>query len=466
MKTLDRYIVRNFLYSALLCFVVLMSMRIIGDLFFNVDEFVKQHGGEERTFAVVLDEIYTYYSYQSFAYFRELSGVIIVAAAAFTLARMNHTNELTAILASGVSLHRVLLPILLCAVGMDALVVIDNEVFIPRYKEYLVRTHDDATGADSFRVRLIPDENRAAWYAYRYYPRQQTLEEPMVILRDDRYGLLGHISAVSGQYNVADNGWAFRAGTDKTGLHPAVLHVPGVVKSPTSDFVPTFLGPEEIVQAVKARPENADVDWARAKCISDVDLPDERAGLTIRGSRLELEQSDGKPVGTVLHEPRFLFRMGQCDVEFRAASARFEQRDNPPGWKLDDGRLVYHSPLTPRDLALRQSGQWTEYMSTSELAQLTDLGQASDPDKLLLLRHSRFADFLNNIILLLIAVPFILSRERNLKSSAGLTVLTVGSVYILIYLTRYIGLPPVLAAWLPILICGPLAVLTVDSVKT
>ena len=39
-------------------------------------------------------------------------------AAAFTLARMNHTNELTAMLASGVSLTRVIVPMVISAMLM------------------------------------------------------------------------------------------------------------------------------------------------------------------------------------------------------------------------------------------------------------------------------------------------------------------------------------------------------------
>ena len=45
----------------------------------------------------------------------------------------------------------------------------------------------------------------------------------------------------------------------------------------------------------------------------------------------------------------------------------------------------------------------------------------------MLVRHARFADFFNSIILLLVTVPFILSRERNIKVSAGLALLGLGA---------------------------------------
>jgi lipopolysaccharide export system permease protein len=84
----------------------------------------------------------------------------------------------------------------------------------------------------------------------------------------------------------------------------------------------------------------------------------------------------------------------------------------------------------------------------------------------MLVRHCRFADFFNNLIMLLVAVPFILSRERNIKASAGLTVLMVGVVYVVVYFARYVGLAPVIAAWLPVLLFGPLATFMLDAVKT
>src|ERR1035437_9280475 len=122
MRTLDRYIIRSFLYTALLFFIIIISLRVVIDLNFNLDEFLKGNASGADKF----HNIASYYLYQIPAYVIELGGILIVASAAFTLARMNHSNELTAILASGVSLRRVILPIVICAVGMNVLVVLDT----------------------------------------------------------------------------------------------------------------------------------------------------------------------------------------------------------------------------------------------------------------------------------------------------------------------------------------------------
>ena len=76
MKTLDRYIIRNFLSSAILWFVVLLSLRAVADLFVNIDEFME----DDQPFGATVRHIATYYGYHSLYYFIELGGVIIVAA--------------------------------------------------------------------------------------------------------------------------------------------------------------------------------------------------------------------------------------------------------------------------------------------------------------------------------------------------------------------------------------------------
>jgi len=80
--------------------------------------------------------------------------------------------------------------------------------------------------------------------------------------------------------------------------------------------------------------------------------------------------------------------------------------------------------------------------------------------------HSRATYPLATLLVVLLGVPFLLSRERNLWASVGLAVLTVLAFYGVLYLCRYVAHPPVLAAWLPILLFGPVAAVALDSVKT
>jgi len=471
MKTLDKYIAKNFLLSALLCLVALMSLRIVADLFFNMDEFAKARKDEQKTLKVVVQEVGTYYAYQSLPYFRELGGVIVVTAAAFALARMNHTNELTAVLASGVSLHRVLLPVLICAIGLNLLIVLDTEVLIPRVKHRLIRSRDDVSGTESVRVRAITDGKKSSWYARKFYPAEGRLANPLVILREQSYANIGHLTGPEAIYDASAGGWVFapaQASRQPGIAAHASMHVPGWKKDPTTDFVPTLVGGSQIVDEARRCPDGQGVNWADADLIiSPPAVTDEALGLKVEGRQLELAQVDGEVVGTVLHDARFTYTGDGKELAcFTAERATYRPAGPTPGWELHGGRLTYTSDLNPRELTLRQSGRFLNYLSTAELTRLLRTEQLSEPREAMLARHSRFAEFFNNIILLLVAGPFILSRERNIKSSAALTVLVVGGVYLFVQLARNIDLQPALAAWLPILVFGPVAVATVDAIKT
>jgi len=95
-----------------------------------------------------------------------------------------------------------------------------------------------------------------------------------------------------------------------------------------------------------------------------------------------------------------------------------------------------------------------------------DKQRVPDMRRALLIKHIRFADPINNLVMLLLGLPFILSRQRNIKASAGLCLLMVGAFYAFVHVCRYTGLSPTLAAWLPAMLFGPVSVVMLDSVKT
>ncbi len=470
MKTLDKYIIRNFLISAVLCLAAIMLLRVAADLSFNMDEFAES-GSEQKKFGMIVAEISTYYAFQSLVYFRQLGGVIIVVAAAFTLWRMNHTNELTAVLASGVSLNRVLLPIVICAIAMNLLVIVDTELLIPQVKHKLVRKRDDVTGIGSFRVRLLVDNKKSAWYSNEFDPVRNRLDKPLIILRDERFAYIRHITGPEAVYDASEDGWVFTPGKPpKPGDSPlhAVMQVKDWLASPSTETVPSRMGPEHIIEQARKNPKNRGVNWLLAPPIKNVEVKDPSAGLIINADQLNLKVIDGNVTGTVLRDASFTYCLnnGGKVATFRATEATYD--GDTRKWMLKDGRLVYSSDLDPGELSLRQSGDWMDYMSTAELTRLLRLQTEtiSDAEGATLARYTRFADFLNNIMLLLVTIPFILSRERNIKASAGSALLMGGGTFAFIFLSRYMGFSPIVAAWLPMVVIGPISAVMVDSIKT
>ncbi|GAI20429.1 unnamed protein product, partial [marine sediment metagenome] len=82
MKILDRYVAKNFLIGYAISFSVLIGLRIIIDLFVNLDEFTEH--ADLGTLAVIKN-ILIFYGLNSTLYFRDFAGMITVVAAAFSL---------------------------------------------------------------------------------------------------------------------------------------------------------------------------------------------------------------------------------------------------------------------------------------------------------------------------------------------------------------------------------------------
>ena len=194
-----------------------------------------------------------------------------------------------------------------------------------------------------------------------------------------------------------------------------------------------------------------------------IEAKDKRQNLIIRAARYDGAQK-------TLHEARFLFTdgRGRTLACFLADSARYGKSPKTDRlcWTLEGGRLFYPSDLTPVYIKLRKSSKWMEHMSMGELTGLLRSKRIPDPVSAVLARHIRITEPLNNLVMLLLGAPFILSRERNLKTSALRSLGIVGAFYAFIYISRYLGLAPIWAAWLPILVFGPIAAIMLDLVKT
>ncbi len=465
MRLLDRYVIRNFLYAALLWFLIMMSLRIIVDMFIGMDEFVKK----DKSFWTLASEIFTYYRYNSLVYFTELGGLIIVAAAAFTIAMMNRSNELTAMMASGVSLHRVAVPIIICSMILGGLVVIDQELLIPQVAEKLTRKKDDVSGTKKFPVRLAADAEGNVIYSPEFSTADNTLLEPIIVTRSKNYqaggmitGSIARPASVNGR-----QGWML----ENAKIARVAWQGTPWAKNPDCTRVYSSLSPAELCKTWQASQSQASDEANIAALRLDKGIAEPANGLTIRG-KLELDPPVAdKPRDGKLINPQFSFTAedpNQSLGTFVAPSARYIAGDeNGPGcWELADGKLFFATDIDPKDLIVRQSSRSVEYLSTSQLTDLMQKKRIVDPSVVQMTRTTRFTDPINNVIMLLLALPFILSRERNLKASTGLCLLMVGAFYSFIYICRYMGLPPDWAAFVPTILFGSVSVLMLDSVKT
>ena len=111
MKLLDRYVIRNFLQIYCYCIAGFISIWLIFDVSDNISTFIDEHVG------ILL--VIRYYATQLPQVFIILLPVSLLLSLLFALGRMSRANEIVSMLTAGVSLPRVLLPL----IGMGLLTV-------------------------------------------------------------------------------------------------------------------------------------------------------------------------------------------------------------------------------------------------------------------------------------------------------------------------------------------------------
>ncbi len=380
MKILDRYVLTLFVKNYIITLAVLIGMYVAMDMVFHFDDMVapnKQTGaaGLPNALAVARD-VFSFYFYQAFLIFVQLSGIIPVVAAAFTLMRLSRFGELTAFLAAGVPLLRVTVPIILAATLMNTLLIVDQEVVIPRMIPKLTRKKEELHTAAVlwFPIKSMQVDQRSLLIAARYHPAAKGnppyMEEIDVLELNEHTDVVSHLFAKKAEWNQKLQQWDLTDGQRVTGL------LPGQTPSP-------------------------------------------------------------------------------------------EQPTD-----------VYKGNVTPEEIALYHSSSFIELLSTRRINELIARPKSYGVAGLFSIKHLRFTQPIMNVVLLLLAIPTVLTHDpKALKSAASkcltLTGLAMGCVFLGQQIANHppsgdawTNAWPALMAWLPIFIFGPLAVWLLDRVRT
>ena len=396
MKILDRYVLATFLKNYLISLMVLIGMYIVLDMVLNFHDLMDIRGeNAANADAEWYDTIYRigdYYFYRAFLIFVYLSGIVPVVAAAFTLMRLSRFNELTAVLAAGVPMLRVALPVVIGGIVLNGLLIADQELFIPQVIPQLMREPDQTiSGAvKTFPIMALQDKNKALLRATRYTPA-------------------------------------------------------------SADAPPTM----DIVDIIERKEVERNV------------------------------QVDGKEVTRRVIVP--VAHTSADHATWNEGEQRWDlvngRRTNGLGTSEDGGisttatASYYKSNVTPEEVALYRSGDWVELLSTSRINELIERPGNYGQAHLLRVKHWRFTQPIMNIILLLLAIPCVLTREPGkLKAAATkcliLTGLAMGGIFLSHQLAGrspradWAHVWPAFTAWLPIFVFGPSAVLLLQRVKS
>lgn len=138
--------------------------------------------------------------------------------------------------------------------------------------------------------------------------------------------------------------------------------------------------------------------------------------------------------------------------------------------QIDAGKFFLKTEVVDFDVLTRGKA-WHQYASLRALRKDLDRPGARYLQLISMQIHLRLTAPLHMLLMLALGLGMVLvNRDRHFLINAGMTLLTAGCFYGIQVAARHLGeneyLAPGLAAWLPILLFGPLAVVIHDSMPT
>ncbi|HNO06233.1 MAG TPA: LptF/LptG family permease, partial [Flavobacteriales bacterium] len=153
LKTLDRYIIRQFLGTFFLLLVLIMAIAVVFDISEKTGDFAKSHA---TTREIVVDYYVNFILY----YANFFSGLFIFLAVLLFTSRLAGRSEVIAMLSGGVSFNRFVRPYMIAATFLAAISLYLNVFLLP--------------GANRTRLAFEKAERAAALPCYA--DTEQTLE--------------------------------------------------------------------------------------------------------------------------------------------------------------------------------------------------------------------------------------------------------------------------------------------------
>ncbi|MBI1335432.1 MAG: LptF/LptG family permease [Phycisphaera sp.] len=253
MRTLDRYIIRQFLINFVILTVALLLVFIVVDVVIDLDEFLE--AGQEQATAhngsVVLWTAWALVDWYTpvicFVY-SYLCGLITVAAMGFTFSSLSRSRELTAMASGGISLYRVALPVIVVGGVLNLMALPDQELLIPTMAQKLARQKSEVgkETTQNFSFYYVPDDRGQLFSAAAFDVRSRSLSGVTILQRDKEGKLIQHITASSATWDESNQRWVLAGGDSVKPLASAATSSPsqGI---PVAEYVATNLTPDRLL---------------------------------------------------------------------------------------------------------------------------------------------------------------------------------------------------------------------------
>jgi len=165
MKSIDLYIIKQFLFYFVFALIVIIKLFIIIDLMENVDDFIDR--GAPVSVVVV------YYIYFIPEMIKSMIPVAMLLSSLFTTGKLSTQNELVAMKAGGVSLYRFMLPFLAIGIIVTGVSLYFNGWIVPlaNKEKYQIEREHLAKGArgDIARYNIFIQDSPFRFLSLGFY---------------------------------------------------------------------------------------------------------------------------------------------------------------------------------------------------------------------------------------------------------------------------------------------------------
>jgi lipopolysaccharide export system permease protein len=123
MRILEKYVFKNYIWAFLFCIVLLIVLGIIGDILGFLDDIVKN--------GIPLKTIFAFYFYLAPFAFVNMVPFACLLSSVYVFNNLSKFHEITAVIASGISLWKLLKPVILVTFILCIFTFIVNDKFVP-----------------------------------------------------------------------------------------------------------------------------------------------------------------------------------------------------------------------------------------------------------------------------------------------------------------------------------------------
>jgi len=199
MTTIDSYLLRQFARVFAMTFISLLGIFVVADFVGNLAEFV-DYGNESQSLWGLLA---SYYGARVPWFFDIAGRNIALLSAVFAVAWLQRDNELTALMAAGISRWRIVKPLILACSVIAVLAVANRELALPRFRRELCRNPQDLIRNQPEKITPKYDVTDVLFDGKSLYPREQRIESPRFVLPVTWKGVGNRLIAGSAVYQPA-----------------------------------------------------------------------------------------------------------------------------------------------------------------------------------------------------------------------------------------------------------------------